>query len=290
MKRAITGWQTAAAGRIPVTLWLVTAVLLAQLAAALSVPLIEGYGSTTITSLRMIWAAGLLLTVARPRFLDLDARRLTAAGILGLTTASMAFCFFAAVGRLPVGTVVSIEFLGPLGLALAGSRRARDVVWAVLAGLGVWLLTRGAVGAVDLLGYGFAAASAVCWAGYILLTQRVGRVFTGVQGLTLSLSVAALVGLPIGVLPHWRSLGWAPVLVMGLIALLSPVLTYSLEMACLRRMEPRRFGILMSLEPAAAVVMGFVVLGQRLSPSQLAGMVCVSLASLGTVAARPKKT
>ena len=289
MKRAMTGWQTAT-GRLPVTLWLIAAVLLAQLAAALSVPLIHQCGSTTITALRMAWAAAFLLIVARPRFLTLDMRRLAAAGVLGLTTGAMAFFFFAAVGRIPVGTAVSIEFLGPLTLALAGSRRPRDAVWAVLAALGVWLLTRGVGGAVDLLGYAFAAGSAVCWAGYILLTRRVGRVFTGVQGLTLSLSVAALVGLPIGILPHWSSIGLVPVLIMAVIALLSPVATYSLEMACLRRMEPRRFGILMSLEPAAAAVMGFLVLGQRLSLPQLLGMACVTLASLGTVAAGPKKT
>jgi inner membrane transporter RhtA len=289
MKRAIAGWQTAA-GRIPVTLWLIAAVLLAQFSAAVSVPLIHQFGSLTINALRMLWAAVFLLIVARPPLLGLGSRRLMAAIVLGLTTAGMGFFFFAAVGRIPVGTVVSIEFLGPLALALAGSRRLRDLVWTMLAGLGVWLLTRGEAGAVDLPGYGFAAASAVCWAGYIVLTGRVGRVFTGVQGLTLSLSVAALAGLPIGILPHWRMIGWAPVALMAVIALLSPVLTYSLEMACLRRMEPRRFGILMSLEPAAAAVMGFLVLGQRLSLPQLTGMACVILASLGTVAARPKKT
>jgi inner membrane transporter RhtA len=289
MKRAMTGWQ-AAAGRIPVTLWLLTAVFLAQFAAAISVPLIHQCGSMTITALRMLWAAGFLLVVARPRFLALDRRRLMAGGVLGLTTAAMAFFFFAAVSRIPIGAVVSIEFIGPLTLALAGSRRPLDVVWAAMAALGVWLLTRGAGGAVDSLGYGFAAASAVCWAGYIVLTNRVGRVFTGVQGLTLSLSVAALVCLPIGILPHVRRLTLVPVLLMALIALLSPVTVYSLEMACLRRMEPRRFGILMSLEPLAAAVMGFLVLGQRLSLPPLLGMACVTLASLGTVAAKPKKT
>jgi inner membrane transporter RhtA len=288
MQRAVPGWQTAA-GRIPVTLWLIAAVLLAQFAAAVSVPLIHRSGSTSITALRMLWAAAMLLIVARPRLLGLGRRQIMGGVTLGLTTAGMAFFFFAAVGRVPVGTVVSIEFLGPLTLALTGSRRLRDLVWALLAALGVWLLTRGG-GGVDIIGYGFAAASAACWAGYILLTRRVGRVFTGVQGLTVSIFVAALVGLPIGILPHWRSIGWAPVLLMALIALLSPVLTYSLEMAALRRMEPRRFGILMSLEPAAAAMMGFLVLGQRLSLSQLTGMACVTLASLGTVAVRPKKT
>jgi len=290
MKLTMTGWR-AAAGRIPVTLWLLAGVLLAQFGAAVSVPLIHQYGSMTITGLRMAWAAAFLLLVARPRVLTLGTRRLMVAGVLGLTTAAMGFFFFAAVGRIPVGTVVSIEFLGPLTLALAGSRRPHDVIWALLAALGVRMLTRDVAGAFDLLGYGFAAGSAVCWTGYIVLTNRVGRVFSGVQGLTLSLTVAAVVGLPIGVLPHWQSLSLLPVLLMALIALVSPVATYSLEMACLRRMEPRRFGIMMSLEPAAAAVMGFLVLGQRLSLSELLGVGCVSLASLGTtVAARPKKT
>ena len=289
MQRAITGWRTAA-GRLPVTLWLLAAVLLAQSAAVLAVPLIHQWGSMSVTALRTAWAAVFLLIVARPRILPLDARRLLAGVVLGLTTAAMSFAFFAAVGRIPVGTAVSIEFLGPLSLALAGSRRPADAVWAVLAALGVWLLTRGDGGAVDLLGYGFAAASGVCWASYILLTRRVGRVFTGMQGLTFSITVAALVGLPIGILPHWRAIGWEPILLMGVIAMLAPVMSYSLEMASLRRMEPRRFGLLMCLEPAAGVVMGFLVLGQRLSLSQLLGMACVTLASLGTVAVGPKKT
>jgi inner membrane transporter RhtA len=290
MNRAITGWQ-AAAGRIPVSLWLIGDVVGAQLAATVMVPLIHRFGSMPTTSLRMIWAAFFLLLVARPRFVGLGGRRLAAAVILGVTTASMTFCFYAAVGRIPIGMVVSIEFLGPLTLAIAGSRRLIDLVWAVLAGFGVWLLTRQAEGtAVDLLGCGLALASAVCWASYILLTRRVGRVFSGVQGLTLSFSVAALVSLPVGLVPFWRGIGWLPVLFIGLTAVLSPVLTYSLEMACLRRMEPRHFGIMMSLQPGVAAMMGFLVLGQWLSLAQMTGTGCVILASLGTVAARPKKT
>ena len=289
MKRVMTGWQTAA-GRLPVALWLVTAVTSAQFASSISVPLIHRLGSSTATSLRLLWAALFLLAIARPRLWTFGRRQLFGAAVLGVTTAGMSFFFFAAVGRIPIGTAVSIEFIGPLAVALAGSRRLRDLVWALMAGFGVWLLTRQDAGSVDLLGYGFAGASAVCWGGYILLTQRVGRAFAGVQGLALSMSVAALVGLPIGVLPHLSELSWLPVGLMALIAVLSPLLTYSLEMASLRHMEPRRFGILMSLEPVVAVVMGFLVLGQRLSLSQLLGMACVTLASLGTVAAGPKKT
>lgn len=289
MKRAIAGWQTAA-GKIPVPLWLIAAVISAQFASSVSVPLIHRFGSTTATSLRLIWAALVLLLMARPRLWGFGARQLRGAVLLGVIIAGMSFCFFAAVGRIPIGTVVSIEFLGPLAVTLAGSRRLLDLAWAFLAALGVWLLTRHEAGTVDVLGYSFAGGSAVCWGGYILLTRRVGRAFSGVQGLALSLSVAALVGVPIGVVPHWHALDWTPVVLMALIAMLSPVLTYSLEMASLRRMEPRHFGILMSLEPVVAAVMGFLVLGQRLSLPQLTGMACVTLASFGTVAASPKKT
>jgi inner membrane transporter RhtA len=289
MQRVMTGWRDAA-GRLPVTLWLIADVIGAQLAAAVMVPLIHRFGSMPTTGLRMIWAAFFLLLVARPRFAGLGGRRLLAAIVLGVTTASMTFCFYAAVGRIPIGMVVSIEFLGPLTLAIAGSRRLLDLIWAVLAGFGVWLLTRQTGGvAVDLLGCGLALASAVCWASYILLTRRVGRVFTGMQGLTLSFCVAALVSLPVGILPFWGSIGWLPILFIGATALLSPVVTYSLEMATLRRMEPRRFGIMMSLQPGVAALTGLVVLGQWLSLGQVAGTGCVVLASLGTVAVRPKK-
>jgi inner membrane transporter RhtA len=289
MTQTLTGWR-AVGQQIPVTLWLVTAIISAQLASAISVPLIHQVGSTTITALRLIWAAFFLLLVARPQLWKLGGRRLLGGVTLGVVTAGMSFLFFAAIARIPIGTVVSIEFLGPLVVALAGSRHPRDVLWAALAATGVWLLTRDVVGAVDFWGYGFAGGSAVCWGAYILLTRRVGKVFTGAQGLTLSMSVAALIGIPIGIAPHVADIRWEGVILMGLIALLSPVLTYTLEMASLRHMEPRRFGILMSLEPATGALMGFLVLGQRLSLAQLGGMACVMAASLGTIAVGPKKT
>jgi inner membrane transporter RhtA len=278
------------AQKIPVALWLVTAVCSAQLASSLSVPVIHRIGSPTATSLRLIWGALFFLAVARPRLWAIGRRQLGTAVALGLITCGMSFFFFGAVGRIPLGMAVSIEFLGPLAVALSGSRRLLDLLWAVLAALGVWLLTAQAGGRADLLGLLFAGGSAACWGGYILMTRRVGKVFSGLQGLALSMAVAALVGLPIGIVPHWQALGLGAVLIMGVISLLSPILTFGLEMASLRRMEPRHFGILMSLEPVMAAVMGFLVLGQRLSTAQLAGMACVTLASFGTVAARPKET
>jgi inner membrane transporter RhtA len=288
MKSKLVGWLHLAE-KIPVVLWLVTAICSAQLASSLSVTVIHRIGSPAATSLRLIWAALFFLAVTRPRVWSIGPKRLGAAFILGLITCGMSFFFFAAVGRIPLGMTVSIEFLGPLAVALAGSRRLIDPVWALLAALGVWLLTKQDHGAADTLGLLLAGASAVCWGGYILMTRRVGKVFSGMQGLALSMGVAALAGLPIGVIPHWQALSLGTVGAMALISLLAPILTFGLEMASLRRMEARQFGILMSLEPVMAVVMGFLVLGQRLSALQLAGMACVTLASFGTVAVRPKE-
>ncbi|HTI00853.1 MAG TPA: EamA family transporter [Acidisoma sp.] len=288
MMRALAGWQNAA-GKIPVTLWLITAVCSAQLASSLSVPVIHRVGSPTATALRLLWGAAFFISLARPRLWRLTRGQLAAAVCLGLITTGMSFFFFAAVGRIPIGMAVSIEFLGPLAVALSGSRRLLDLLWVGLAGLGVWLLTAQAGGRADLVGLVFASGSAVCWGGYILMTRRVGRALPGLQGLALSMAVAGLIGLPIGILPHARMLAPGPVLFMGVISLLSPILTFGLEMASLRRMEPRHFGILMSLEPVMAAVMGFLVLGQRLSLLQLAGMASVTLASFGTVACRPKE-
>lgn len=270
--------------KIPVALWLVMAICSATLASSLSVTVIHQIGSTATTALRLLWAALFFLAVARPKVWRMQRHQLFGALGLGIITAGMSFFFFAAAGRIPLGMTVAIEFLGPLAVALAGSRRPRDLLWVVLAGAGVWLLTSHDHASADSIGIALAGASAVCWGGYILMTRRVGKVLPGQQGLALSMTVAAIIGLPIGIAPHWAALSLGTVLFMLLISLLAPILTFSLEMASLRRMEPRHFGILMSLEPVMAAVMGFLVLGQRLSLAQLAGMACVTLASIGTVA------
>jgi inner membrane transporter RhtA len=277
------------AEKIPVALWLVTAICSATLASSLSVTVIHQIGSPATTALRLLWAALFFLTVARPKVWRMERHQLLGALALGIITAGMSFFFFAAAGRIPLGMTVAIEFLGPLAVALAGSRRLRDLLWVVLAAGGVWLLTSQDHASADTIGIALAGASAVCWGGYILMTRRVGKVLPGLQGLALSMAVAAMIGLPIGIAPHWQALSIGTILFMLLISLLAPILTFSLEMASLRRMEPRHFGILMSLEPVMAAVMGFLVLGQRLSAAQLAGMACVTLASIGTVAGRAKE-
>jgi inner membrane transporter RhtA len=260
-----------------------------QLGAALTVPMIERVGAATTTSLRLAWAALFLLAVAPPRLGSGSGPRLLAGACLGLVTGSMTLCYFEAAARIPLGMVTSIEFLGPLAVAIGGSRNGRDLVWAALAAGGVILLTRGGTGgATSLAGYAFAGGAAICWGSYILLTRRVGETFTGLQGLTVSLSVAALVMAPPVLATHWRSVDPGLLVAMAGVAILSPFLPYALEMATLRRMRPRPFGILMSLEPATSAAMGFIVLGQRLGPLPLAGMACVMLASVGAVAGTKK--
>lgn len=281
--RAVAG----ALGRIPVPLWPLTAMISVQLGGALTVPLMAQVGAATTTSLRLVWAALFLLAVARPRLGSGSGPRLLGGACLGLVTGAMTLCYFEAAARIPLGMVTSIEFLGPLAVAIGGSRNARDLLWAALAAAGVALLTRGGGGS-SLSGYAFAVGAAVCWGSYIVLTRRVGETFSGLQGLTVSLCVAALVMAPPVLAVHWRSIGPGLVIAMAGVAILSPFLPYALEMATLRRMEPRPFGILMSLEPATSAAMGFLVLGQRLGPLPLAGIACVMLASIGAVAGTNK--
>jgi inner membrane transporter RhtA len=257
-----------------------------QLGSALTVPMIERFGAATTTSLRLVWAALFLLAVAPPRLGGGSGPRLLGGACLGLVTAGMTMCYFEAVARIPLGMVTSIEFLGPLAVAIGGSRNRRDLLWAALAAGGVALLTRGGGGAYGFSGYAFAGGAAICWGSYILLTRRVGATFTGLQGLTVSLSVAALAVAPPVLAAHWRSIDLGLLIAIAGVAILNPFLPYALEMATLRRMRPRPFGILMSLEPATSAAMGFIVLGQRLGPLPLAGIACVMLASVGAVAGK----
>jgi inner membrane transporter RhtA len=277
----------AALGRIPVPLWPLCAMISVQLGSALTVPMIERVGAATTTSLRLAWAALFLLAVAPPRLGAGSGPRLVGGACLGLVTAGMTLCYFEAAARIPLGMVTSIEFLGPLAVAIGGSRNSRDLLWAALAAGGVALLTRGGeAGGASLSGYAFAGGAAICWGCYILLTRRVGATFSGLQGLTVSICVAALAMAPPVLATHWRSIDLGLLAAMAGVAILSPFLPFALEMATLRRMRPRPFGIMMSLEPATSAAMGFIVLGQRLGPLPLAGMACVMLASVGAVAGK----
>jgi inner membrane transporter RhtA len=257
-----------------------------QLGAALSHPMLLTAGPLAVTWMRLCWAALLLLAVARPvdALREVLLGRAWSAVLLGTATGVMTLCYFESLARIPQGMANTIEFLGPLGVAVAGSRKPRDVMWAALAGVGVVLLLRpGASWRPDAVGLAFAGGAAVCWAAYIVLTKRVGVRFAGMDGLALSLTVAALVTAPMGLARVWGQVSPRDLLAAGGLAILIPVLPYMLELAALRRMETNRFGILMSAEPAIATLMGAVLLSQMPGPLQAVGFLCVIGASVGTL-------
>ena len=252
-----------------------------QLGLALSVPLFGEVGPLGAVWLRLAWAAVILLAVVRPRPWRFRRPVLLATVALGVVTAGMTMLFMAAVARLPLGTASALEFLGPLGVAVARGGGRRSLLWPGLAAAGVLLLTHPWQGSASPAGIGCALGAAICWAGYILLTQAVGDEVAGLQGLAVSITVAALVATAvsgpavIGVLtPHLLLVG------VGL-ALLVPVIPFSLEMYALRRLTTSAFGTLMCLEPAIAVTVGLVLLGQVPRVWSLAGVAFVIAAGLG---------
>jgi inner membrane transporter RhtA len=260
---------------------------LVQLGAALSPPLFARAGVAGVTWLRLAAGALLLLVWARPRIRGRAGRELWGAVALGVASALMTLAFMLAIDRVPLGVVVTIEFLGPLTVALAGARRARDGIWVALAAGGVALLTldHGTGGSLDALGLALALAAGTGWGCYIVLTRHVGRAWTGVQGLAVAMTVAAMVTAPLGIADGGGRLVSAHLIIACLgLAVLLPVLPYSLEMAALRRLPTSSFGVLMSLEPAIGALLGFLVLGQGLAMSGVIAIGMVVAASAGATA------
>lgn len=199
----------------------------------------------------------------------------------GLVLGVMNLCFYLALSKAPLGIVVTIEFLGPLALAIGGSRRLLDGLWALLAAGGVVLLAEGR-GDVQLAGILLALAAGACWASYILLSAALGRHTTDGAGLAIGMALAAVVVMPVGIVESGTALLEPWVLIVGLgVALLSSVIPYSLELEALRRIPPKVFGVLMSLEPAVAALVGLVVLGEVLGPTQWVAVLLVVAASVG---------
>jgi inner membrane transporter RhtA len=261
---------------------------LVQLGAALAPPLFDRAGVVGVTWLRLLAGAAMLVAWSRPRLRGRPARDVWGVVALGVTSAAMTLCFMLAIDRVPLGIVVTIEFLGPLAIALAAARRLRDLVWVALAGGGVALLMLGdATGsALDAAGVALAVAAGTGWAGYILLTRRVGRAWTGVEGLAVAMTVGAVASAPFGIASGGARLLHGDVLLLCIgLAVLLPVLPYSLEMAALRRLPAATFGVLMSLEPGIGALLGFLVLGQGLTAAGILAVAMVIAASAGATAA-----
>lgn len=275
-------------GVMPPPALVMLGVVSVQLGSALAKHLFGEVGSFGTVALRLFFAAAVLLPAWRP---SLRTGRRTWAVVVayGVVLGTMNLCFYLALARIPLGIAVTVEFLGPLAVALAGSRRGPDVLWAALAAGGVLLLTEGR-GDLDLAGVLFALAAGTCWGLYILVGAALGRHTTEGEGLALGMAVGALVTVPFGVAGSGTALLQPWVLAAGLgVALLSSVVPYTLDLEALRRIPPHVFGILMSLEPAMAALIGLVVLQESLRWTQWVAVVCVVLASAGaTRGARPE--
>lgn len=266
---------------------MLVAIASVQTGSAVARTLFDDLGAAGVTLLRLGLSALLLLAVLRPRVRAWSHAQWQAALLLGTAMAGMNLVFYLALRTVPLGVAVTVEFVGPLLLALAQTRRLLDLLWAALAASGVALLGLDTSSDVPLSGLALALLAGLFWAGYILASARVGQVLPGVDGLAVALAVAALLVLPFGAEGASAVVDRPVLLVAALaVALLSSVLSYGLELVALRRMPTRVFGILMSLEPGAAAVAGLVVLGQALGPRELAALVLVSLASLGVTLGR----
>ena len=262
--------------------WLVLfGILSVQLGAAVAKALFGEISPTGMVWLRQVTSAVVLGLVARPAWRGRTREDWLVVVAFGVALGVMNWAFYQAFARIPLGVAVTIEFVGPLSIAMLGSRRARDLLWVLLAGTGVLLLGL-QPGDVTLAGAGFALLAGACWAAYILLSARTGARWPGLDGLAVASIVATVLLAPLAIGSAGEALLDPRILAIGaLVGLLSSVIPYSFELVALRRLRPAVFSILMSLEPAAAALAAIVVLGEYLTPPQWVAMACVVVASVG---------
>jgi inner membrane transporter RhtA len=266
--------------------WLVLAgILSVQIGAVISKGLFGEIPPVGMVFLRLVTSSLILLAVVRPRLRARPAGDWPPVLALGFALGAMNWAFYESFARIPVGVAVSIDFSGPLLVAALGSWRPRDLVWVGLAAVGIAMFGAGPT-PVDPIGFGLALVAGGCWALYIVSTAATGRRWAGVEGLVVASTVATLAIAPFALATAGDRLLEPRLLAFGaLVGLLSSVIPYSLEMAALRTLPPRVFGILMSLEPAAAALAAAVVLSEWLTPLQLLAMACVTAASVGATRA-----
>ncbi len=267
---------------MPAPVLVLLAVASVQLGGALAKTLFDdaGFGGTAF--LRVGLAALVLCLVWRPSMAGRSRRQLALAALYGVSLAGMNLAFYASIDRIPLGVAVTIEFVGPLGVAVFGSRRPLDLVWVGLAACGILLLSDFGSGDLDGLGVALALLAGAFWAAYILIAVRVGQAFSGNAGLAMAMAVAAVLLIPVGLADAGTDLLQPEVLAVGAaVALLSSVIPYTLELEALRRLPAGVFGVLMSLEPAMAALAGYVVLNEALSGREIVAIALVVAASAG---------
>ena len=280
--KAAEGTFARAVSAVPPPGLLLISIVSIQIGAALAIDLFPVIGPIGTAFLRLTFSAVLLLAATR-RTISWNARRhagslLLYGAILGLMNMS----FYGAIERIPLGIAVAIEFVGPLGLAAITSRRVRDFAWIGLAGIGIALLTPEIGSALDPVGVALAGAAGLCWAAFTVMSQRIGRALPGNSGLAIGMAVAALVVLPVQV-----AVGGLGKLDLGLlaaalaVAILSTAMPLTLEFEALKRMTARTYGILVTMEPVVATVVGALLLSQAMGLQGILAVACVTIAALG---------
>jgi inner membrane transporter RhtA len=259
-----------------------------QVGAAVATTLFDELGPAGTVLARVFFSAVVLMALWRPSLRGLREERGRDVALFGLSLAAMNFSFYEALDRIPLGIAVTLEFVGPLGVALAASRQATDLVWVVLAAAGIVLLAPASGGDIDALGVLFALIAGGFWAAYIVLSARIGRSFEGGAGLALAMVVATALLLPVGVPVAGSELLDVELLAVGAaVAMLSSAIPYSLELEALRRLPQGTFGVLMSLEPAVAATVGFIGLDQDLAATEVLAIGLVVVASAGALRTAP---
>ncbi|GCE22579.1 threonine transporter RhtB [Dictyobacter kobayashii] len=268
---------------IPPQVFALLAMFCTQMGAAVGKSLFQSIGTVGTTFLRLGFAALLLLLFWRPNIRQITRKQLGLMIIFGIAIACMNSAFYIAINRIPLGIAVTLEFVGPLGVALLQSRRLKDLIWAALAATGIILLAPLGTTNIDLLGVIFALIAGIFWGVYIIFNVQVGRAFVGGQGLALSMLVSACVIAPFGIITGGPAVFTPHILLIGLaVSALSTIIPFSLEMEALRRLPSRVFGIFMSIEPVLAAMIGFIFLRELITVRDIIAMFLIITASIAT--------
>jgi inner membrane transporter RhtA len=270
------------ADRIPPTLLVLLGVFSVQFGGAFAKTLFDEAGPGGTVFLRVVFAALILAALWRPKLAGRSSAEWRLIAAYGFVLVAMNLSFYESLDRIPLGVAVTIEFVGPLGVAIASSRHALDLLWAALAAAGILLLSGFGGADLDKLGVALALLAGGFWATYILLAVRVGRRIPGNEGLALGMAIGAVMVAPVGLADAGSGILSAKVIAVGFaVAILSSAIPYTLELEALRRLPQGVFGVLMSLEPAAAATAGYIALGEDLAARELVAIALVVTASAG---------
>ncbi len=274
-------------GSTPPTLLLLLSILAAHMGAAFAYFLFPLIGPLGTVSLRLAFSAVILILITRPSLISFRHRRGWMIVLYGLLMAGMNSSFYAAIDRIPLGIAITVAFIGPLGISTLMSRRLADFLWVALAVAGIILLTPDIGESLDPVGLLLAAIDGVCWSGLVLISSRIAKFAPGNTGLALGMSVAAIVMLPFGLGKIPVFIADPVILLYGFgVAMLSTTITFTLEYEALKRLSVRVYGLIISLEPATATIIGAIVLNQGVDLKGIAAIACVTLAATGATLAK----